>query len=356
MASELIKNISGQIAGVNLSSFLQMIEMDQKTCSIKIFTKKNVGQIFFLDGVLIDAETIHLKHLQALYDILAWKNIVLEVTDNDSRRENRINMPLMHVLMESARISDEDRADADNRDSGRPGDPPEKSIPLKVMKNNDFSLDIGTRLLIDFDDLDISFRSTLVGIEYGKYLLIKGPKSFSPKDEERFKVTDLIVKTLYKGTIYAFRSRLMAFISNPSRLMFVEYPRKIEHHELRSHKRFKCSIVTRAKVREQGRDGVIENISEGGCLCVLETFPTDHDLAGNIVTETIPFRCSFPGSNGEVSFLGEIRNAKKKPEEIIMGIKFVYPEAAGDGPEDYSGTKQVIKNFIRLIESSTEKV
>lgn len=348
MASEIINNISGQIAGVNLSSFLQMIEMEQKTCTIKIFTKKNMGQIFFLKGALIDASTIHSKHLDALYDILAWRNIVIEVDENDSKQQDRINLPLMHILMESAHHSDENAVPGDS-EGDNDLQVTEKTIPLQVLKNQDFCLEIGIRLLIDFDNLDVSFRSTLVGIEHGKYLLIKAPSPFSQKDQDRFKVEDLIIKTLYKGTIYAFRSKLMAIIDKPSRLMFIEYPFKIEHHELRSHKRFKCSIVTQTQVMEKERGGVIENISEGGCLCVLETFPSDRDLAGNLVTDTIHFRCRFPGAQGEISFLGEIRNAKKKADEVAVGIKFVHPDNA-------ENVKQIIGDYIRLIESSSENV
>ena len=77
-----------------------MIEMEQKTCTINIVTKKNMGKIFFHNGTLIDAQTIHLKHLEALYDILAWKNIVIEVEENEFTRKDHINLPLLHILKE----------------------------------------------------------------------------------------------------------------------------------------------------------------------------------------------------------------------------------------------------------------
>ncbi|MCD4676495.1 MAG: DUF4388 domain-containing protein, partial [Desulfobacula sp.] len=107
MVSDNIRGISGQIAGVNLSSFLQMIEMEQKTCTIQVFTKKNMGQIFFLNGTIIDSNTVSLKHLDALYDILSWNNIVIEVEKNVLKKQNIINLPLMHILIESAQHSDE---------------------------------------------------------------------------------------------------------------------------------------------------------------------------------------------------------------------------------------------------------
>ncbi|MFA5905614.1 MAG: DUF4388 domain-containing protein, partial [Desulfobacula sp.] len=148
MASENTKGISGRISGVNLSSFLQMIEMEQKTCTIKIFTKKDVGRIFFRNGSLIDAVTRRLNHLEALYAILSWENIVIEVEKNVSGKQDEIKLPLMHILMESARHLDE----AENGEElpGRmeiPSEPP-KNIPLQILKNKDFCLEIGVRLLM----------------------------------------------------------------------------------------------------------------------------------------------------------------------------------------------------------------
>ncbi|MBU2431895.1 MAG: DUF4388 domain-containing protein, partial [Proteobacteria bacterium] len=268
MISDKIKDISGQIAGVNLSSFLQMIEMEQQTCTIKIFTKKDMGQIFFVNGNLIDANTKALNHLEALYAILSWNNIVIEVEKNISKKQDVINLPLMHILIESAQHFDETKTTNVLNVSEDITYRPAKSIPLQILKNKDFCLEIGIQLLIDFDDLAVTFRSTLVGVEHGKYLLLKVPSPFGRVDHDLLRVDSLTIKSLYKGTIYAFRSRLLGLIFEPTELMFIEYPRKIEHHELRSHKRFKCSIVAQAQVDREERGAVIENISKGGCLCV----------------------------------------------------------------------------------------
>ncbi len=51
------KLISGNIEGVTLSSFLQMLEMEHKTCIVNVTAGAETGRIFFLNGTLIDAET-----------------------------------------------------------------------------------------------------------------------------------------------------------------------------------------------------------------------------------------------------------------------------------------------------------
>ena len=349
MASDKISSISGQIAGVNLSSFLQMIEMEQKTCTIKVFKKKDIGQIFFLNGALIDSKTLSLKHLDALYDILSWNDIVIEVKENTTKKQNVINLPLMHILIESARISDEKEKRNIDNDIKNAENITTKSIPLQILRNKDFCLEIGIKLLIDFEGLAVSFQSTLIGIEHGKYLLLKAPVPFGRIDHDLFKVEDLVLKSLYKGTIYAFRSKLLGMISKPSKLMFIEYPRKIEHHELRSHKRFKCSIVTQTEVDEKERNGVIENISLGGCFCMIETFSADKKSTDDLLNDNIVIRCHFPGSKGEVNFIGKIKNARKKSDELAVGIEFIDPENSEE-------VQTIINDYIQLIEYSSESV
>ncbi len=351
MISNNIWGISGQITGVNLSSFLQMIEMEQKTCTIKVFTKKNMGRIFFLNGSLIDSNTVRLKHLDALFDILSWDNIVIEVEKNILKTQNVINLPLMHILIESARHFDE-RKGTNKKDDSKKLNSSTKNITRRVLKNKIFCLEIGIKLLIDSDGLAVSFRSALVGIEHGKYLILKSPGQLGQLGQlgqDIFQAEDLIIKSLYKGTIYAFRSRLISIISKPSNLMFIEYPLQIEHHELRSHERFKCNIVTQTEINQKERGGVIENISLGGCLCIIQTFLTEDNLIQDILNNDIPFRCHFPGSKGEVSFQGEIRNTHKKSDELIVGIKFIYPDNTNE-------VQKIINNYIHLIECSSENV
>ena len=224
ISDNITEGVSGYITGVSLSSFLQMIEMEQKTCTIKIFTKKNMGQIFFLNGSLIDASTIRLKHIDALYDILSWKNIVIELEKNGIKKSNLINLPLMHILIESAQHADEIKRTPDRNADKNLESKSTKNIPLQILNHKNFCLEIGIKLLLDFDDLVVPFRSTLVGIESGKYLILKAPGPIGRVDHDLFKVKDLIVRSLYKGTIYAFRSKLLNLVTKPSKLMFIEYP------------------------------------------------------------------------------------------------------------------------------------
>ncbi len=344
MKSDKSNPISGQIAGINLSSFLQMVEMEQKTCTVNVLTPNNVGQIFFYNGVIVDAGTVGKKKVDALYDILSWNNFTIEVERNTTKKHNVVNLPLMHIIMESAQRTDE--IDADHPQSAETY---AESIPLKTITSREFCLEIGIKLLIEFDNSDLTFHSILVGIEHGKYLLLKAPTPFESFARDKIEVGELIIKSLYKGTIYAFRSRLIAVISKPSRLMFIQYPEKIEHHELRAHKRFRCSIVAQARVDGTERGGVIENISMGGCRCTIETFSGEKNISETLLHKTLPFRCRFPGTRDEIRFTAQVKNTHTQSDEVSVGVEYIYTD-------DSRETRKIIQDYIQLIEYASENV
>ena len=99
----------GQINGIGLSSFLQLLEMESKTCILNISSKQGdkTGILYFLEGVLIDAETANLEPEAAAYEIAGWEDARIQIINSISRKEKKISQPLMNILMESAKLKDE---------------------------------------------------------------------------------------------------------------------------------------------------------------------------------------------------------------------------------------------------------
>lgn len=339
------KLISGSIEGVTLFSFLQMLEMEQKTCIVNVSSKAETGRIFFLNGTLIDALTAGQQGVEALYTILSWQDLMMEVTANTSPRPNRINLPLMHIVMESARRLDETAECASENKARVHG----RKIQLTTRTSNSFCLETGINLIIEPLEGQTHFKSSLVGIEPEQFLILKVPRRVDSFIKTMTQCEKMVVKTLYKGTIYAFRSSLISMIEVPSRLLFIEYPNSIELHELRSHKRFKCNIAAQAKVNEQERCSVIENISKGGCLCTVQTLASDKNLPATLLKNTLVLKCRFPGLGRELQVQGEIKNARQTSGEVTMGLEFKYTE-------DAKGFLDAINEFIQVMEYSGKDV
>ncbi len=99
--------VGGQLQGISLDSFLQMVQMEKTTCTLKVASGKKEGLLYILNGDLISAETQGKENLDAACDIISWDDTVIEIENTCEKSENEINQPLMHVLMEGLKLKDE---------------------------------------------------------------------------------------------------------------------------------------------------------------------------------------------------------------------------------------------------------
>lgn len=115
----LAAGAKGQVSGVSLSSFLQLLELDRKTCTIMARAGKRVGLLFFKNGSLINAYAEPLAGLDAAFEIISWDQAEIEIHNFCRNRKQTIDAPLGFILIEGARLSDE-RGDQPVQDPGLP--------------------------------------------------------------------------------------------------------------------------------------------------------------------------------------------------------------------------------------------
>jgi CheY-like chemotaxis protein len=104
----------GTLHNVSSGMFLQLIEMEQKTCTIRL-EEKTAGQkgaLFFVEGVLFDARVGNLQGEPAAYEIFGWEQVSLSIQNDCSVRENRIQKDLHPLILEAARRKDEKKSPA----------------------------------------------------------------------------------------------------------------------------------------------------------------------------------------------------------------------------------------------------
>jgi len=128
----------GTLHNVTSGVFLQLIEMEQKTCTIRLEEKTfgEKGVLFFVEGELCDARVGERQGEIAAYEIFAWDNVSLAIQNECTVRQNRINKELSSLLIEGARRSDEFKAQRAARHGGaRSGSIPDdalKGVRLKI--------------------------------------------------------------------------------------------------------------------------------------------------------------------------------------------------------------------------------
>lgn len=99
----------GVLYQVSTGMFLQLIEMEQRTCTIRLMNNatRRRGALFFKDGILLDARSNGLRGEDAAYEIFSWDRVSLWIQNSCSFEERRINKELQAVILEAMRRKDE---------------------------------------------------------------------------------------------------------------------------------------------------------------------------------------------------------------------------------------------------------
>jgi CheY-like chemotaxis protein len=108
------KTLGGSIHGISIASFIQMIEMDQKTCQVEVHASPKSksgsqrGILFFENGILYDAEYGSLKGEEAAIKIIATDNLNINIQKNrDDKVIRKIKTESIGLIMEAMRRKDE---------------------------------------------------------------------------------------------------------------------------------------------------------------------------------------------------------------------------------------------------------
>lgn len=111
MATLRKESDGGTLHNVSSGIFLQLMEMEQKTCTIRLEDKSlgKKGVLFFQDGELLDARVDNLQGKLAAYKIFSWEEVNISIQNVCPKMENKIDSELQALILESARLKDEKR-------------------------------------------------------------------------------------------------------------------------------------------------------------------------------------------------------------------------------------------------------
>ena len=100
---------AGTLRGVSPGMFLQMIEMEERSCVIRMEDEpsNSLGVLFFRQGELLDARVRDLSGPEAAYIIFSWDAVSLSIQNGCPPKEPKIFMNAQAVLLEAMRRRDE---------------------------------------------------------------------------------------------------------------------------------------------------------------------------------------------------------------------------------------------------------
>lgn len=186
------------------------------------------------------------------------------------------------------------------------------------------SLEIGTQLHAELEGVSIPLQCEFVGMDSDSFIIITSPKPYATVKHKLFKGNHIIVRYLYKGTVYAFQTKLIDAITKPARLVFLEYPKIVQHKDLRTHKRMNCYIPTAVLFQDEEIQGALLDINKKGCKCQIQGTLSEKFVSLNI-NDLVSLKFPFPGVEGKIQVIGKVTNLRKSKQQLELGVLFHKP-------------------------------
>lgn len=126
---------TGLVRGISLSSLLQLLAWERKSCTLTVKTPADRGQLYFRDGELIHALHHHSEGIPAAYEILGWERPEVEFVDTCRVQPTIKDLPIAEILMNVAMITDHG---VKNSGTEPPAPPPQAPKPEEAPPFSDW--------------------------------------------------------------------------------------------------------------------------------------------------------------------------------------------------------------------------
>jgi c-di-GMP-binding flagellar brake protein YcgR len=188
-----------------------------------------------------------------------------------------------------------------------------------MEKNEKLSIALGIELNMQVEGMEEKFRATLIGIETPTYLMVRMqiPTMFRSQID---KGTTFLVRYVYMGNLYGFRTKSLGSVEKPYKITFISYPENVESLNIRRSKRVSCFIPSTLELGKSQLRGLVVEISKTGIRFAVNT---ETDLI-KMVKLNDPVKISFPllGFDGIHTIKGIIKGIISDTAGISLGIQF----------------------------------
>jgi HD-GYP domain-containing protein (c-di-GMP phosphodiesterase class II) len=191
---------------------------------------------------------------------------------------------------------------------------------VESVISNRIGVELGSQMVLQFEDTAIRSKAVLVGMEIGRYLIVRVPgldlmQSLLGKDNG----PKVIVRYLLSGVAYGFRSKVLHYTLTPAKLLFLAYPRRVEKLNLRKNPRLEVDIPVQAEIRGEVYTGRILDISAEGCRVALAG--QGPSIGSDFVDEEVTLSMQL-AAQGLENLPCKVRNVNTSSHELTLGMQF----------------------------------
>ncbi|MGR3319952.1 MAG: flagellar brake domain-containing protein [Candidatus Anammoxibacter sp.] len=203
-----------------------------------------------------------------------------------------------------------------------------KVIKKTVIKSTRLAVELGTDLQIEILGVLSRFRSELIGMIPDEYIIVRIPQIVDSEYEKKCRNSriNVVVRYLYRGTVFGFKSKLKGIVTKPVRFMVIDYPQSIEEYNIRNNERISCIFPGKMKINSFLIHVNIMDISLSGCKVAI-IHPDAHTVkqVASIEKEEKEtlLMIHLPGEESEMAIDAVCKNVVKNPYKYNIGIQFV---------------------------------
>lgn len=188
-----------------------------------------------------------------------------------------------------------------------------KFLPLTLLK-------LGSGVQVELVGLENRVTGIFVGMELGKYLIVRLPLKSGIQNKLNIK-NRITIRFVVGGAIYGFHSRIINCIMSPMLLVLLKFPEDIENVTLRKHQRVICFFPVTLSHQGTSYKGHIIDISQGGCRMLFECDEGSCPQALDVDSiKDIDF--NILGTAGTHSVRCQIKNLHRDGETLTVGARF----------------------------------
>jgi CheY-like chemotaxis protein len=138
----LAQGMRGHVRNISLPSLLQMLEMEQKTCTLAVESGGRHGYLYMQDGALIDARLDGVQGDEAAIEIAGWRSSAVTIINTCATKQRTVERPMGFIIMEAARLLDEAERWQKARDAGAGALEPRERSPHEEPASDPETIDL----------------------------------------------------------------------------------------------------------------------------------------------------------------------------------------------------------------------
>jgi len=163
---------------------------------------------------------------------------------------------------------------------------------------------------------DRAVTSQLIGMQVGSYLIVQLAENNwiqarLSEDES------LSARYILSDAVFKFKTTVIRMLKDPDYLLFLSYPDVVKSCNVRAEKRVECFLPVQMTLDTFCLKGIIVNINQSGCLCMVDNGPFPDPCAFEYLDLSLHY-----GQSETLTVKADIRSIRKQGTRTSIGLMF----------------------------------